>query len=202
MFPLSVVLFPHSPLPLRIFEPRYRAMADDCLSGEREFGVVLISRGSEVGGGDRRVDVGTVARIAQASPLPDGGWVLLTVGTDRIKVNEWLPDDPYPMAMVEELETPAPEPPADLVRTATSAVRRTRALLSELGQAPALPHDFDVCDDPAEILWRLCAAAPCNQMDGQQLLETNDPTERLVLLSELCADLGDDLSRMLAEGSD
>ncbi len=201
MFPLSVVLFPHAPLPLRIFEPRYRAMTTDCLEGDGEFGVVLISRGSEVGGGEQRTAVGTVARIVQAAPQPDGGFLLLAVGTERIRVTEWLPDDPYPLAEVEEVATGAPPPP-ELVQATTSAVRRTRALLSELGQAPALAHDFDAADDPDEVLWRLCAAAPCNALDAQQVLSIDDPTARLTLLGELCVALGDDLSRMLAEGSD
>ena len=46
MFPLGTVLVPSAGLPLHVFEPRYRAMVHDCLAGEREFGVVLIERGS------------------------------------------------------------------------------------------------------------------------------------------------------------
>ncbi|HEX5095168.1 MAG TPA: LON peptidase substrate-binding domain-containing protein, partial [Acidimicrobiia bacterium] len=57
MFPLGTVLFPHALLPLQVFEPRYRVMMRNLLDGEREFGVVLIERGSEVGGGDVRFDV-------------------------------------------------------------------------------------------------------------------------------------------------
>ena len=54
MFPLSAVLFPYATMPLHVFEPRYRALMHDCLAGDRRFGVVLIERGSEVGGGDQR----------------------------------------------------------------------------------------------------------------------------------------------------
>ena len=63
MFPLSTVLFPQAGLPLHVFEERYRTLMAECLDGDGEFGVVLIARGSEVGGGDQRVDIGTVARI-------------------------------------------------------------------------------------------------------------------------------------------
>ena len=63
MFPLGTVLFPSGVLPLRVFEPRYRDMLEDLLSGNREFGVVLIERGSEVGGGEVRSGIGTMARI-------------------------------------------------------------------------------------------------------------------------------------------
>ena len=58
MFPLSAVLYPHAQIPLHIFEPRYRALTRDCLAGDSRFGVVLIERGAEVGGGDQRMAVG------------------------------------------------------------------------------------------------------------------------------------------------
>ena len=67
MFPLGTVLFPSVFLPLHVFEPRYQELTRDCLAGDNEFGVVLIERGSEVGGGDARFDVGTVARIIEAA---------------------------------------------------------------------------------------------------------------------------------------
>src|SRR5438128_11540018 len=108
MFPLGTVLFPHALLPLHVFEPRYRLMTERVLRGDREFGVVLIERGSEVGGGDVRFGTGTVARIVEAAELPDGRWVLVTIGTRRIRVLDWLAEEPYPRAEVSEIaETPA-----------------------------------------------------------------------------------------------
>ena len=86
MFPLGTVLLPHMLLPLHIFEPRYRALIHDVLDGDREFGVTLIERGHEVGGGDRRADVGTVAHVEEAEELDDGRWVVLAAGTRRIRV--------------------------------------------------------------------------------------------------------------------
>ena len=73
------------------------------LRDDGEFGVVLIERGSEVGGGDTRFDIGTVARVVRAQELPDGGYALATVGIRRIRVMRWLPDDPYPLAEVVDL---------------------------------------------------------------------------------------------------
>src|SRR5438552_13967117 len=102
MFPLGTVLFPFAPLPLHVFEPRHRALTRACLDGDREFGVVLIERGSEVGGNDVRTSVGTVATIVEAAELDDGCWVLGTVGGRRIRVRAWLPDEPYPRADVED----------------------------------------------------------------------------------------------------
>src|SRR4051794_34879859 len=100
MFPLGTVLLPGAVLPLHVFEPRYRALVADCLAGEPEFGVVLIERGSEVGGGDVRRDVGTVARIMEMTQLPGDRYALVTVGTRRIRVERWLDDEPYPRAEV------------------------------------------------------------------------------------------------------
>jgi Lon protease-like protein len=72
MFPLSSPLMPHTGVPLHVFEERYRIMVRTCIDDDRRFGVVLIERGAEVGGGDERADVGTLAEIADAEELPDG----------------------------------------------------------------------------------------------------------------------------------
>src|SRR4051794_19374446 len=104
MFPLGTVLFPYATLPLHVFEPRYRMMVRTVLRDDHEFGVVLIERGSEVGGGEARFEVGTVARIVHAAELDDGRFALTAVGLRRLRVTEWLPDDPYPQAVVEEEE--------------------------------------------------------------------------------------------------
>ena len=208
MFPLSTVLFPHAPLPLHVFEPRYQALVADCLRHRGEFGVVLIARGSEVGGGDQRVDVGTLARIERAFPLPGGRWNLLTRGTHRIRVVEWLPDDPYPVALVEALPSrPLAAGPGvigaggagDLEET-MAVVRRFRALLSETGRAPALAGGLELDADPEVATWQACALAPVTPFDAQRLLEIDDTGARLAELAELSAAWADDLSRLLADG--
>ena len=104
MFPLGTALLPGSVLPLHVFEPRYRQMVHDILADDAdvaEFGVVMIARGREVGGGDVRNDVGTVARVLDMRALPDGRYALAAVGADRLRVNAWLPDDPYPLADID-----------------------------------------------------------------------------------------------------
>ena len=72
MFPLGGVLMPGGTLPLHIFEPRYQQLLIDALEGDRCFGVVLISRGSEVGGGEVRNSVGTIAHIDDYQRFDDG----------------------------------------------------------------------------------------------------------------------------------
>jgi uncharacterized protein len=201
MFPLQTVLFPHTSLPLHVFEPRYRALVADCLGGDRELGIVLISRGSEVGGGDQRVGVGTLARIELASPLPGGRWSLLVSGVGRIRVVEWLPEEPYPQAEVEELSVgPEGVPLEGAVATATAAVRRTRALLSETGRAPALGSDTELDPDPAVAAWQVCALSPVTPFDAQRLLEIEGHEARLAEVTELSVALAHDVARLLAEG--
>src|SRR3954453_19033484 len=110
MFPLGTVLVPGAFLPVRVFEPRYRELVDHCLAGTPEFGVALIERGSEVGGGDARFDVGCVARIVEAVPFEDGRWAVGRVGVRRIRIERWLEDDPSPRADVADWEDPPPGP--------------------------------------------------------------------------------------------
>ena len=132
MFPLGSVLLPGMLLPLHVFEDRYRQMVDDVLAAsaggrERpaEFGVCLIERGSEVGGGDVRSDVGCMARILEGQQTDDGRWALLSVGDRRVRITEWLVDDPYPMAIVEDWPDPAmPTPPDDQLDDIERTVRR------------------------------------------------------------------------------
>src|SRR5262245_13277872 len=104
MFPLGVALLPGGVLPLHVFEPRYRQMVHDILSDDvdaPEFGVVMIERGREVGGGDVRTRVGTIARVVDIRALADGRYAMVAVGERRLRVNAWLPDDPYPLADVD-----------------------------------------------------------------------------------------------------
>ena len=199
MFPLSAVLFPHASMPLHVFEPRYRELMRDCLAGDARFGIVLIERGSEVGGGDQRSALGTRGVITEAAELPDGRWVLEIEGEALIAVEEWLPDSPYPVALVREA-TPVPGgDAAPLVGMAGQRVRRARALLAEQGGAPPLPPELALHGDGDVDLaaWQLCAVAPLNAYDAQRLLAADGAQERLRLLVELMEELELDLHRML-----
>ncbi len=188
MFPLGTVLVPHGILPLHVFEPRYRVLMFDCLRGEPEFGVVLIERGSEVGGDDQRFAVATVARIVGATELADGRWVALALGGRRIDVREWVPDDPYPVALVDErAELPWPagdSDAADVLAAAERAVQRLLALAAELGEEVP-PADVGLSDDPVVAAWQLLAVAPIASLDKQRLLGTDDHIERLRALEQL-----------------
>ena len=204
MFPLGGVLFPSVVLPLHVFEPRYRAMVQHLLSGEvePEFGVVLIERGSEVGGGDERTSVGTVARIAEAGELPDGRWALATFGVRRLRVVAWLPDDPWPRALVEDLpDLPSADPDAAAARwdALRALVRRTLGLAAELGEAPAAAT-LELADEPGLGTFQAAAVSPLGPADEQRVLAAEGVDERLDLLEVMVAEQAEVLELRLRMG--
>jgi uncharacterized protein len=178
MFPLSHPLLPQVGIPLHVFEERYRVMLRRCLDGDRHFGVILITRGGEVGGGDTRAAVGTLARVAEADELSDGRFVLVAMGVDRLRVLEWLPDDPHPQATVEVLPDPAPRAGAPARSSLQGALRRLSALLAELGD-PAPPLSLELASDPAAAAYQAAALSPLGPFDLQRLLEVDDPDDRI-----------------------
>ncbi len=188
MFPLGTVLFPYGVLPLHVFEPRYLKMVSDALEDDGTFGVVLIERGQEVGGADHRFDVGCVARIVRAGRVAESRLAVVTIGVHRIRVEDWLADDPYPRASVADLDDAAPGD--DLVDRIAEAHRRHRTLLalaSELG-ADVGAGELELPDDPAAAAWTMCSAAPIEQLDRQRLLEIDDPVARVRTLVEALDD--------------
>ncbi|HEX4980031.1 MAG TPA: LON peptidase substrate-binding domain-containing protein [Acidimicrobiales bacterium] len=189
MFPLQSVLVPAAGLPLHVFEPRYRSLVRDVLARERpEFGVALIERGSEVGGGDERSKLGTVARIIDAREAPDGRWGVVARGVTRIDVVDWLPDDPYPKALVRERpEAEWTEAAGAAVAETEALVRRALALKAELGEAaPSALVELD--EDPRSRSWQLVAVAPITTYDRQGLLAVDDPRDRASRLGALTAE--------------
>lgn len=206
MFPLGSVLVPSGVLPLHVFESRYRRMMGDCLEGTGRFGVVLIERGSEVGGGDQRCDVGTIATIVDSTVTPDGRWGVLAVGAERFRVIRWLEDDPYPHAEIEPWPDELPDPTgpdgalggvADRIGAASARLSRVLSLATELG-VDGLSPDVSVSDDPAEAIWELVAMSPLGTADRQRLLASPDAHTRLQLLSDLLDETLEDLYLHLA----
>jgi Lon protease-like protein len=200
MFPLGTVLLPSAGIPLHVFEPRYRALVQDCLAGDREFGIVLIARGSEVGGDDERTDVGTVARIVEAAELPDGRWAIGAVGVRRVRVRSWLPDDPYPRAEVDDWPDGAPgDGHAAALTRAVTLLRRALALSAEAGDDGA-HATIELSDDPVLAGYQASAVAPIGPHDRQHLLAAPTPDARLDALETMLADSIEVLQLRLAEG--
>lgn len=201
MFPLGSVLLPGGILPLHVFEPRFRDMVRDCLraDGEPEFGQALIAHGWETGGGDDRVMVGTVAQMLQVDAIDEDRYALVAVGTRRIRINAWLPDDPYPIADVEDWPDEDPDPPGLAVQVAAShaRVRAARALAAQVEQqlgpmgagGPVDVGDDDISDDPLLATYHLATLAPVGPADRFRLLTAPGPLERLDVLDEILDDV-------------
>ncbi len=192
MFPLQSALLPDEDLPMQIFEPRYTALVRDCMrDDDPRFGVVLISQGREVGGGDVRCDVGTVARITECVELADSGRFMLRCRTgQRIRVCEWLPDDPYPQATVEVW----PDEPGDPV-TADQLEEledRVMALFERIAAARnfSLPERAVVLGtqpdtvDPGARLYALASRVPIGAADRYSVLAAPSAAARLAALSD------------------
>ena len=189
MFPLESVLLPGDELPLRIFEPRYAALVRDCLAQEhKNFGVVLIERGREVGGGEMRCDVGVMVRIAEYEDYGGGRYRLRCPVQDRIRVIEWLPDDPYPRAVVEAW----PDEPG-LVEAAEidDLEDRIWALFERIAAARGMALggresllDPDSSDDPGKQLYALAARLPMGAADRYAVLSAPSAYQRLVAMRE------------------
>jgi uncharacterized protein len=201
MFPLGTVVLPHMVLPLHVFEPRYRAMMQDVLAGGREFGVVLISRGHEVGGGEERTTVGSVAQVVQAEELEDGRWVTLAVGTRRLEVVRWLPDDPYPRAEVRELDDALRDEELEevhqLIELVEPRVRRVLEMQAELGE-DGVPATIELEAEPALASWQLAVVTPMSPYDAQKLLEADRWPDRLRVLDQIVGGLEETYTFRLA----
>ncbi len=106
LFPLHTVLCPGVALPLHVFEDRYKAMVERCLADRSPFGVILIREGREVGTGDLAVaGVGTVAEIREATRYPDGRYDLVTMGTQRFRLEGVDPEaEPYLVGRITPLD--------------------------------------------------------------------------------------------------
>ena len=200
MLPLGSALLPGSPLPLQIFEPRYLTMLRDIASGNGRFGVVLIERGVEVGGGDQRFSIGTVATIEQMSPTAGGPVRLLARGRERFEVTRWLPDDPHPRAEVRLL--PALEWSSEhaVALAATEhTVRRALTVMSEY-RTHLWPADVELADDPVTRSWQLAGIAPLGELDQLTLLRFPSVGELLESTARLTSEAVDLLPMQFPDG--
>jgi uncharacterized protein len=195
MFPLGTALLPGAVLPLHVFEPRYRQMVHDILVDgvdAPEFGVVMIERGREVGGGDTRTRVGTVARVADMRAMPDGRYALVAVGAERLRVNAWLPDDPYPLADIDLWpdEDRGIVDLDDVTRAIEALHQRVRDLneaVRALGEMTP-PPDTEIADDPHLALYHLGSLAPLGPADRQRMLDAPTLAERLTVFADALDD--------------
>jgi Lon protease-like protein len=201
MFPLGTVLLPAMPLSLRIFEERYLKLLGDLVTSDNpEFGVVLIERGQEVGGTDKRMNIGTIASVTNIGTL-DEFYGLESVGAQRFRVNAWLPDDPYPLADVDLLpdliwdETLAPA----RVHLETK-VRSLLAFASEFGDLQ-YGADTEFSEDPIDACWQMAGVLPIGQLDHRDLLQSVSAEELISRTLEIVNTADETLRRMMQQQS-
>jgi Lon protease-like protein len=143
LFPLNTVLFPGMPLPLHIFEERYKQMIGECLEGDRLFGVVLIRNGCEaLGPLAEPHTVGCTARIMEVEPLEEGRMQITTVGEQRFRILSLIYDLPYLVGMVE-FHPIVVESPEELISAADKLTPKVRQYINLLKQIEAVDLDPD-----------------------------------------------------------
>jgi Lon protease-like protein len=191
LFPLDIVLFPGTPLPLHIFEPRYRTMLADCLEGDERFGVLLIS---PEGGTPRLGSVGCTARIHASELMPDGRSNIVVVGEKRFVVDAYLDESvPYAVGLVSEFdddEEPGVSP--EHLTELASLSRQYIDTLHTLNDSPGGSINFP--DNPQDFSFQVAATLQVDTEIKQRLLSTRSTRERIRLLLRLLPPMVHDLT--------
>ena len=176
LFPLNTVLFPSLPLPLHIFEERYKLMIGTCAVTDNLFGVCLIKEGVEVGGPAEPFEIGTVARIAEIERMPDGRMNLMTFGMSRFRLIEVTQREPYLIGRVAILEPSGDQPADELVGDVADRLLR---YLREVRGAARLPDRGELVADVDRLSYLAAATLGLPARERQGFLETDSAIDRL-----------------------
>ncbi len=177
LFPLNVVLFPGMPMPLRIFEERYKLMINRCIDNSEVFGILLIREGPEVGGGAVPHAVGTTARITEVERLEDGRMNLSTIGESRFQLVEPLHDEAYLRGRVRYL-------PEDLGEMQEGLQEQAQQLFADFirglaGLRGGWMRSAVTPDDPSVLSYSIAHYLDLPVIAKQRLLEVPHSGERL-----------------------
>ena len=177
LFPLNLVLFPGMPLPLHIFEERYKAMIGDCLRNNSPFGVSLIRSGQEVGSPAEPFTTGTTARVLRSELLEQGRMNILTKGERRYEIIEITQEEPHVAALVKLLDEPVGEGftgvSAELTEEYTRLIRGLTTL------SGGYMSDVTIPEDPVELSYMIAANLDAPTPLRQELLEVPTAADRL-----------------------
>jgi uncharacterized protein len=200
-FPMHTVAFPHLPLPIHVFEERYRAMAID-LTAERSpsggrFVVSMITDGVEVGGDASTRPIGTICEVRNAERFADGRWLLLAVGIERARLGTIDRSGPYATVEVEPVDEPMGPGATAMVQPAQRAldaylatVKRFVVRAASVGHEPQEPTDvaasldevlkpIHLPDDPVAASYAIGGVLQIELSRKQRLLELPDAASRL-----------------------
>ena len=177
LFPLNLVLFPGMPLPLHIFEERYKAMIGDCMRNNTPFGVSLIRSGQEVGSPAEPFTTGTTARVLRSELLEQGRMNILTKGERRYEIIEITQEEPHVAALVKLLDEPVGEGftgvSAELTEEYTKLIRGLTTL------SGGYMSDVTIPEDPVELSYMIAANLDAPTPLRQELLEVPTAADRL-----------------------
>jgi len=182
LFPLPTVLYPGMPLPLHVFEERYRRLLADVRVANNLFGLSYLDPNAiDEGGRPAEGHVGCATEIVEVQPLPDGRSNILTVGVARYRVTEYAGGgEPYLVARVEFFEDEEGDAAvlgkraAEVAEMFTRIVRAMRSINDERGALPELP-----LEDPERLSFLVAAVLEMDADAKQQLLEMRSTAERL-----------------------
>jgi len=181
LFPLEVVLFPGTPLPLHIFEPRYRTMLADCLAADERFGLLPPAQD---GTAPRSGTVGCIARIRATHQLPDGRSNIVVVGERRFLLRQTLTAElPYLVGLVDTFDdlAGAPVPPESLAALREVATTYLGAMEVLGGGSDRSPW----AEEAEALSFQVAAAVDLELEVKRRLLEMRTASERVALLLEL-----------------
>jgi Lon protease-like protein len=199
MFPLSTVLMPAMPLSLRIFEERYLKLLGDLVGQENpEFGVVLIERGQEIGGGEKRLGIGTLASVTDIGTL-DEFYGIESIGSQRFRVNAWLPDDPYPMADIDFIPDLIWDDSLTMAKNQLETkVRNLLSFASEFGDLQ-YGSDTEFSEDQMQACWQLAGVLPVGPLDHLDLLQSLSAADLVLETQALVSTLDQALKAMIEQ---
>jgi hypothetical protein len=175
VFPLHTLLLPDTDLGLHVFEQRYRDLVADCLSEDREFGVVLIKHGREVGVPAEPHTVGTSASIAGYARLPDGRYLLEVEGTRRFRIDGMSNNGTYPTARVAWLS----EPIGNFAEARSASLEVDRAFATYRRRRGDGDLPIRLPADPVSRSYLVASLLRIDPYEKQRLLEAQTAAERL-----------------------
>jgi Lon protease-like protein len=186
LFPLKTVLFPHGPLSLKVFEPRYLDMLSNCEKTDCGFGVFLINEGDEVGQAPVIYPVGTLVKVSYWEKRNDGLLGITLKGEHKIRIlDQWVLANQLTLADVEVLKQEV------TVELPEQYIPMANVLKSIIGN---LQHPYITLEKKYnDVLWvgsRLCELLPLPQYTKQQLLELQEPMRRLSMLYDEMLTMG------------
>lgn len=181
LFPLSeVVLFPGLPLPLHVFEFRYRIMMSTILQSDRRFGVLMVDPVES-----RVSAVGCCAEVVYHERTPDDRLYIKTLGQQRFRVLDYVREKPYYVALVEWIEDQVTDRDLQSLSADVSQLLQDVVHLSAklTGQDIELPDD--VPDSPLELSYWVAGNLKGVAREQQSLLEIQDTAARLEREAEI-----------------